>query len=661
MAQVAAEPPPTTTAHPLSQNPNRASLAHLLDTKCHRSLPLLKQAHAILIKKGLPRDGYLAGSLVRNYADPEFSSFDSAIKVFDQVPDPHAFLWNALIRGSLDNNMPRKAISFYCGMIARGGSAPNKFTFPSLFKACAAAKALQEGYQLHASAVKHGLEQDGYVVSAGIQMYAAFGMLIEARRMLDAGDGSDPVCWNAMIDGYMRKGEPEAARDLFDAMPRRNIGSWNAMISGYARHGMIEESRGFFDRMPQRDEVSWSAMIDGYVHWGHFVDALAVFQKMLMEGVKPKKFVFSSVLAASANVGALEQGRWVHAYIERNSVQVDAVLGTSLVDMYAKCGRVDLASEVFEKTASKEIFSWNAIIGGFAMHGHAREAIELFFRMEREKFRPDMITFVNVLSACSHGGLVKEGKRFFNLMKQEYGITPRAEHYGCMVDLLGRAGLFWEAEEMIHSMPMTPNAAVWGALLNACRIHGNAQLAEKVGNILLQLEPENSGRYALLSNIYAKAGRWVDVSKVRKLMKDRGVKTIPGSSLIELDGMIHKFIVGDCTHPSAKEINLMIEEMLERLKLEGYAPNTSQVLFDIDEEEKETALSYHSEKLAIAFGLLNTTPGTTIRIIKNLRVCEDCHLATKLISRVYNREIVVRDRIRYHCFKEGKCSCMDFW
>lgn len=492
-------------------------------------------------------------------------------------------------------------------------------------------------------------------------MYAAFGMLIEARRMLDAVNGSDPVCWNAMIDGYMRKGELEAARDLFDVMPCRNTGSWNAMISGYARHSMIEESRGFFEKMPQRDEVSWSAMIDGYVHCTHFVDALDTFQKMLREGVKPKKFVFSSVLAASANVGALEQGRWIHAYVERNSVQVDAILGTSLVDMYAKCGRLDLASDAFEKTASKEIFSWNAMIGGFAMHGHARDAIELFFRMEREKFSPDMITFVNVLSACSHGGLVKEGRRLFNLMKQEYGITPKVEHYGCMVDLLGRAGLFREAEEMINSMPMTPNAAVWGALLNGCRIHGNAQLAEKVGNILLELEPENSGRYALLSNIYAKAGRWDDVSKVRKLMKHRGVKTIPGSSLLELDGMIHKFIVGDCTHPSTKEINLMIEEMLERLKLEGYAPNTSHVLFDIDEEEKETALSYHSEKLAIAFGLLNTTPGTTIRIMKNLRVCEDCHLATKLISRVYKREIVVRDRVRYHCFKEGKCSCMDFW
>ncbi|KAG1338779.1 putative Pentatricopeptide repeat-containing protein [Cocos nucifera] len=336
---MATEPPPTTTAHPLSQNPNRTSLAHLLDTKCHRSLPLLKQAHAILIKQGLSQDNYLAGSLVRNYANPEFSSFDSAVKVFDQVPDPHAFLWNALIRGSLDNNIPRKAISFYCSMMAQG-STPNKFTFPSLFKACTAAKALQEGYQLHASAVKHGLEQDGYVVSAGIQMYAAFGMLIQACRMLDAGNGSDPVCWNAMIDGYMRKGEPEAARDLFDVMPCRNIGSWNAMISGYARNGMIEESRGLFDKMPQRDEVSWSAMIDGYVHCDHFVDALATFQKMLREGVKPKKFVFSSVLAASAHVGALEQGRWIHAYIERNSVQVDAVLGTSLVDMYR--GKLDL-------------------------------------------------------------------------------------------------------------------------------------------------------------------------------------------------------------------------------------------------------------------------------------------------------------------------------
>lgn len=208
---------------------------------------------------------------------------------------------------------------------------------------------------------------------------------------------------------------------------------------------------------------------------------------------------------------------------------------------------------------------------------------------------------------------------------------------------------------------MEPNAAVWGALLGACRIHGNAELGERVGKILLQLEPQNSGRYALLSNIYAKAGRWDDVANVRKLMKERGVKTTTGTSMIDLNGVVHEFKMGDGSHPEMKSVYIMLKSMMERLEMEGYMPNTSQVLFDIEEEEKETALRHHSEKLAIAFGLINTNPGSTIRIVKNLRMCEDCHSAVKLISQVYSRKIIVRDRARYHHFSNGECSCKNFW
>lgn len=247
-------------------------------------------------------------------------------------------------------------------------------------------------------------------------------------------------------------------------------------------------------------------------------------------------------------------------------------------------------------------------------------------------------------------------------MENVYGIEPKVEHFCCVVDLLGRAGFLNEAEQLIKAMPIQPNSAVWGALLGGCRIHGNVELGEKVGKLLLEMEPNNSGRYSLLSNIYARAGRWDDVAEIRKLMKDRGIKTTPGSSLIDLDGLIHEFVMGDASHTQSKEIHLMLDEIMEKLKTEaGYVPKTNEVLFDIDEEEKETALCHHSEKLAIAFGFLNTSPGTTIRIVKNLRVCEDCHTATKLISRVYKREIIVRDRVRFHQFRNGNCSCMDFW
>ena len=514
---------------------------------------------------------------------------------------------------------------------------------------------------MHAHVVKHGLAGDRYIQSAGIQLYATCGRINNARRLLDGRGEADAVSWNAMIDGYFKCGDLESAERLFESMPCPNVGSWNAMITGYARCGRVEDSRRLFDEMPQRDEVSWSAMIDGYVQQDCFKEALMVFNEMQRRGIRVRKFVMSSVLAACANVGALDQGRWIHAYVERNSIQLDAILGTSLVDMYAKCGRLDLALELFDRIHSKEVFTWNAIIGGLAMHGRADEALKLFSQMQMEKFKPDRITFVGVLNACAHAGLVEEGLQFFNSMEKVHGIRPVVEHYGCMVDLLGRAGLLDEALDIINTMPMKPNAAVWGALLGACRIHGNVELGERVGEILLELEPQNSGRYALLSNIYARAGRWDDVSRVRKLMKERGVRTTPGSSLIDLDAVIHEFVIGGGSHPEMKEIRAMLEEMIKKLKSAGYAPNTTQVLFDIDEEEKESALCQHSEKLAIAFGLLKTAPGTTIRIVKNLRVCEDCHSATKLISQVYNREIVVRDRLRYHHFKDGNCSCKEFW
>ncbi|XP_059652280.1 pentatricopeptide repeat-containing protein At5g48910-like [Cornus florida] len=636
-------------------------ILNLLNTKCSTSLQHLKQAHDLILRTGHFQDHFIAGSLVKCYANPHFGTLDCSIKVFDQVLKPNVFVCNSVIKGCLENNEPCKAISFYYEMVVVN-SRPNKYTYPTLFKACTAARAVEEAVQIHAHVVKHGLGGDGHIKSAGIQMYASFGRLTEALSMLnDEGEESDVVCWNAMIDGYMKCGDVEAAKELFDGMLKRNVGTWNVMITGFARCGMLEEARKVFDKMPEKDDISWSAIVDGYNKGGYFKEALEIFHEMQREKVRPRKYVLSSLLAACANVGALDQGRWIHTYMERNFIPIDAVLGTSLVDMYAKCGRLDLAWRVFEKMKQKEVFSWNAMIGGLAMHGCAEDALELFLKMQGEKIKPNDITFVGILNACAHAGLVDKGLKYLNSMEQVYGVEPTVEHYGCVVDLLGRAGLLTEAEELISSMPMQPNPAVWGALLGACRKHGNVVLGEKVGKILLKLEPQNSGRYALLSNIYAKARRWDDVASLRKSMKERGIKTTAGGSMIELDGTIHEFKIGDGSHPQAKEIYLMLKRVIEKLQMEGYSPNTSQVLFGIDEEEKETALGHHSEKLAIAFGLLNTMPGTTIRIVKNLRVCEDCHSATKLISRVYNREIIVRDRIRYHHFKDGTCSCKDFW
>lgn len=295
------------------------------------------------------------------------------------------------------------------------------------------------------------------------------------------------------------------------------------------------------------------------------------------------------------------------------------------------------------------------------MHGKGEAAIELFEKMQRDMVAPDNITFVNVLSACAHSGLVEEGQRYFQSMVEVHGIEPRKEHFGCMVDLLGRAGMLEEARKLISEMPMSPDVGVLGALLGACKIHGNVELGEHIGRIVIELEPENSGRYVLLANLYANAGRWEDVANVRRLMNDRGVKKVPGFSMIELEGVVNEFIAGGGAHPQTKEIYAKVDEMLKCIRSAGYVPDTEGVLHDLDEEEKENPLYYHSEKLAIAFGLLKTKPGETLRISKNLRVCKDCHQASKLISKVFDREIIVRDRNRFHHFKRGDCSCKDYW
>ncbi|KAK1441296.1 hypothetical protein QVD17_07143 [Tagetes erecta] len=643
----------------INQPISQKSLLNLLTTKCTTSLHLLKQTHSLILKTNHLQDHYIAGSLIKSYSNPHFNTFTSSLQLFHQLPNPNVFVWNSIIKACFDNNDPSSALLYYSKMVLTN-SNPNKFTYPVLFKASMAVKSVYEGVQIHCHVVKNGFMDDGYVRSAGIQMYASFGRLIEARMMCDYGE-FDVVCFNAMVDGYLKHGEIEAAWVLFRSKGEKNVGSWNVMVTGLGKCGLVEDARKVFDEMPERDEISWSAMIDGYNRNGCYKEALEVFRAMQRENIKPKKFVLSSVASACANVGSLDQGKWIHGYVRESSIELDGVLGTALLDMYAKLGRLDLAWDVFETMKRKELSSWNAMIGGLAMHGRAKDAIELLLKMEKQRVKPNDITFVGVLNACAHGGLVDVGFAYFNRMQEVHGVEPTVHHYGCLVDLLARAGRLAEAEELISIMPMTPSPAVWGALLGACKVHGNINLGEKVGNMLIKLDPKNGGRYALLSNIYAKAGRWDGVKKVRALMKENNIKTTTGTSTIDLNGIIHEFKIGDPDHPQSRDIYAMVDEMIVKLELEGYVPKTSEVLFDIEEDEKETTLWQHSEKLAIAFGLISTSSGTPIRVTKNLRMCEDCHLVIKLVSNVYKRDIVVRDRLRFHHFRNGKCSCKDYW
>eukprot|EP01018_Ginkgo_biloba_P038145 Gb_41325 [translate_table: standard] len=675
-----------------------------LDSKSYASLleactnvKQLKQVHTCMLRSGLEPNIFLATKLVNTYT--MWGDMDNARQVFDKCGKPNVFLWNAIIKGYAKNGPYQEALMLYYQM-RWVGILPDNFTFPFVLKACAGLSALQEGKEIHNHIVRTGFQSDVYAAAALVDMYAKCGNIEFARHVFDKMSTRDLVSWNAMIAGCVQNERDNDSLMFFQQMQLAGIppdsvtlvsaltacahlaalqqGKWihacilrsgfesdvivaTGLVDMYAKCGKIEIARQLFDKMHKRDVVSWDAMIAGYVQNGHVTDALAIFQRMQLAGIKPNAVTMVSLLPACAHLGALQQSKCIHGYIIRRGFELDVFVETALLDMYAKCGSIEIARQLFDTMSNKSVVSWSAMIAGYGMHGHGQDALALFKQMQETGMKPNDVTFIGVLSACSHAGLVDEGWRYFESMSQEYCIAPRVQHYACMVDLLGRAGLLDEAQDFIKKMPVEPSAGVWGSLLGACRIHCNIELGERVAERLFELEPEHAGYYVLLSNIYAAAGRWDDVTKVRTMMKDLGLKKPPGCSLIEINNKIHAFYVGDRSHPQSEKIYAMLENLAGQMKEAGYVPNMNFVLHDVEEEVKENLLYSHSEKLAIAFGLLNTSTGTPIRIMKNLRMCGDCHNASKVISKIARREIILRDANRFHHFNDGSCSCGDYW
>lgn len=604
-----------------------------------------------------------------------------------------------MIRGLVSNDCFDDAIEFY-GLMRSEGFLPNNFTFPFVLKACARLLDLQLGVKIHTLVVKAGFDCDVFVKTSLVYLYAKCGYLEDAHKVFDDIPDKNVVSWTAIISGYIGVGKFREAIDMFRRLLEMNLapdsftivrvlsactqlgdlnsGEWihkcimemgmvrnvfvgTSLVDMYAKCGNMEKARSVFDGMPEKDIVSWGAMIQGYALNGLPKEAIDLFLQMQRENVKPDCYTVVGVLSACARLGALELGEWVSGLVDRNEFLYNPVLGTALIDLYAKCGSMSRAWEVFKGMKEKDRVVWNAIISGLAMNGYVKISFGLFGQVEKFGIKPDGNTFIGLLCGCTHAGLVDEGRRYFNSMYRFFSLTPSIEHYGCMVDLLGRAGLLDEAHQLIRNMPMEANAIVWGALLGACRIHRDTQLAELVLKQLIELEPWNSGNYVLLSNIYSANLKWDEAAKVRLSMNEKRIQKPPGCSWIEVDGIVHEFLVGDKYHPLSEKIYAKLDELTKKMKVAGYVPTTDFVLFDIEEEEKEHFLGCHSEKLAIAFGLISATPTAVIRVVKNLRVCGDCHMAIKLISSITGREITVRDNNRFHCFREGSCSCNDYW
>ncbi|XP_037434153.1 pentatricopeptide repeat-containing protein At4g02750-like [Triticum dicoccoides] len=503
--------------------------------------------------------------------------------------------------------------------------------------------------------------RDVFTWTAVVSGYAQNGMLEDARMVFDAMPERNPVSWNAMVAAYVQRRMMEKAKELFDIMPCRNVASWNTMLTGYAQAGMLDEARAVFDMMPQKDAVSWAAILAAYAQAGFSEETLQLFIKMGRCGEWVNRSAFACLLSTCADIAALECGMQLHGRLIKAGYGLGRFVGNALLAMYFKCGNMEDARNAFEQMEDRDAVSWNTVIAGYARHGFGKEALEVFDMMRATSTKPDDITLVGVLAACSHSGLVEKGISYFYSMHRDFGVTAKPEHYTCMIDLLGRAGRLDEAQGLMKDMPFEPDATMWGALLGASRIHRNSELGKSAAEKIFELEPENAGMYVLLSNIYASSGNWRDVGKMRVMMEDRGVKKVPGFSWMEVQNKVHTFSVGDCVHPEKEKIYAFLEDLDMRMKKAGYVSATEMVLHDVEDEEKEHMLKYHSEKLAVAYGILNIPIGRPIRVIKNLRVCGDCHNAFKYISAIEGRLIILRDSNRFHHFRDGSCSCGDYW
>ncbi|KAL5702630.1 hypothetical protein ACHQM5_027825 [Ranunculus cassubicifolius] len=595
------------------------------------SLHQIKQFHARIIAIGLATNGTIISHLLASLSLSPSISSNYPQAIFKTLYNPNIFSCNNMIRCLAKSESPRDSVLLYGSIRRKRLVQPNNYTFPFLLQACSKALGKWEGRQVHDHVVKIGFGQDVFIRNGLIHFYSACRETDNARQVFD------------------------------ESVEGRDVVSWNEIIACYARDEQIDVAEKLFDEMPKRDVISWSTMVMGCVQGGHLDKALEYFEEMRKKGLVPNEAIFVSVLSASAQLGLLEHGQLVHSTMRSFNFPMSVSIGTSLVDMYAKCGSIDKARQVFNEMPQRDVWSWNVMICGLATHGLAKEALELFERLRSEGLCPVNVTFVGVLNACSRAGLVDEGRHYFKLMTETYKIEPEMEHFGCMVDLLGRAGFVAEALELVEKLDVQADPVLLGTLLGACKIHGLVELGESLGKKLIELDPTHDGNYVLLANIYAKSRKWEDVVKVRRLMVDRCANKVAGWSLIEAQGKVHRFIAGDDEHHDYQKIYKMLRVIERRLAEAGYSPDISPVLHDIGEEEKEIAIKVHSERLAIAFGLLVTEAGACIRIVKNLRICGDCHKVFKMISDVFDREIIVRDGSRFHHFKEGRCSCVDYW
>ncbi|XAR50412.1 hypothetical protein NMG60_11004730 [Bertholletia excelsa] len=511
--------------------------AHVTEAiKQCKSIKQVHQVHAQVITRGLLSLGSSSSLLLANILHaftslllppslPDRRRYAAAI--FRRIKNPSTFCYNTIVRAHTLLSLPFNALQFFVQM-RRLSVSPDAYTFPFALKACADFRSLSLAKTLQSQCFKFGFSADVFVANCLIRVYSVMGRI-------------------------------EGARQVFDESPYRDAVSYNGLIDGLVKAGDIERAHVLFEEMPMRDSVSWGTLVAGYARMKQFKEAIELFDHMLALEVLPDNIALVSALSACAQLGELEKGKQIHSYIEQNGIQIDAFLSTGLVDLYSKCGCIEIAREIFELSPEKSLFTWNAMLTGLALHGHGQLLLDHFSRMVKEaRVQPDGVTFLVLLAGCSHAGLTGEARKLFEEMENVYKVPRELKHYGCMADLLGRAGLIREAVEMIEGMPVGGDVFVWGGLLSGCRIHGNVEVAEKAAEHVMEVSPEDGGVYSVLAHVYASAERWEDLAKIRGLRDSARVRKNAGCSLIQVNGVTHEFIAGDSLHPQSDEIYLAL-------------------------------------------------------------------------------------------------------
>ncbi|PKU63430.1 pentatricopeptide repeat-containing protein At4g35130, chloroplastic [Dendrobium catenatum] len=668
---------------------------------CTKSLSLSQglTIHGQIVKLGLPSDIYICNSLIAMYS--KLGLLESAERLFIEMPIRETVSWNAMMEGYVSNGEGLKSLSLFRKLQEDFGVKSDELGVLSALEACCLESLPKKGKEIHCHIIRQCFELEIKVLTTLLDMYCNCGEIVYAERLFSLMPKENVVAWNVMINGYVLSNQHEMAFASFMKMQESDIEqnaitmvnllpsltqlrtlSHGKSVHGaairrgllphlfletalnvmYAKNGELRSAKLLFDEMPEKSLVAWNVMISAYVQNEKNLEAIDIFLRLLMEQplLKPDAFTISSIVPAYSELTSLPHGKQIHGYVFKLGYESNTLIQNSIIYMYARCGDLRDSRKVFDKMLCRDVVTWNTIILAYAFHGLGNNALDMFSDMKKLGFEPNESTFLSVLSACSVCGFIDKGWMYFDIMQKEHKVNPQIEHYGCLVDLLGRSGDLEKALQLIETMPVVPTSRIWGSLLTASRYNNNIQVAEVAAKRIFDIDHDNTGCYVILYGLYAGAGRWEDAERVRSLMKENGLQRTRGMSFVELNCKTSSFAAGDRSHNEIDTIQLVLDILSMQI---GENATTLVTRFNPQDivTMKANLPCRHSVRLAVSFGLISSALGTPVLVKKNIRICNDCHSAIKKISSFTGREIVVGDSSIYHHFNNGLCCCGDYW